>query len=308
MQFQSLQDLPQRIKQIYSTCTQEEQQYLQQILYELSIDGESATYNDIWLADYKEIPVDKYTFLTSPQYLGSTNNNGQSIYPAWMDTMLELERTGNQYTEIVFTGATRTGKTSTAVSDALYHLYKLMCLRNPQDYFGLKNIATISIFFFNITQTLAKGVAFREFNDTIMACPWFLEHGTFTASETNPVYIPEGDTIEITYGSDASHALGKATFCLVGSTEILTPEGYRRIDSITGRHTVGQLGADDSVIFVDGEIQITDYVSETIKITLEDGTTVEGTPDHQVLLSTGVYVALGDLMVGDDLEEVQHEF
>ena len=215
MQFQSLQDLPQRIKQIYSTCTQEEQQYLQQILYELSIDGESATYNDIWLADYKEIPVDKYTFLTSPQYLGSTNNNGQSIYPAWMDTMLELERTGNQYTEIVFTGATRTGKTSTAVSDALYHLYKLMCLRNPQDYFGLKNIATISIFFFNITQTLAKGVAFREFNDTIMACPWFLEHGTFTASETNPVYIPEGDTIEITYGSDASHALGKATFCVV---------------------------------------------------------------------------------------------
>lgn len=301
-------ELPQRIQQIYYSCTEEEQKYLRQILYELSVSGESKTYTDIWLADYKEIPVDKYTFLTSPYYLGQSNNEGKSIYPAWMDVMLELERTGNQYTEIVLTGATRTGKTSTAVSDAIYQLYRLMCLRSPQDYFGLKSITNISIFFFNITQTLAKGVAFKEFNTTLSVSPWFNEHGTFTKSESNPVYIPEGGTVEITYGSDASHALGKATYCLVGSTEILTPEGYRRIDSITGRHTVGQLGADNSVIFVDGEIQITDYVSETIKITLEDGTIVEGTPDHQILLSTGVYVALGDLMVGDDVEEVQHEF
>ena len=84
------------------------------ILEEINEHGESKTYEDLWLADYKEIPVDKTTFLTDDYYLGRSNDNGRSIYPAWMGVMQELERTGNQYYEIVLTGATRTGKTSTA--------------------------------------------------------------------------------------------------------------------------------------------------------------------------------------------------
>ena len=204
-----------RIRNIYNTCNVDEQECLKQILSEIRDTGESYTYDNIWLSDYKEIPVDKYTFLTSSKYLGQSNNNGKSIYPTWMDVMLELERTGNQYTEIAFTGATRTGKTSTAVSDAAYQLYKLMCLKNPQEYFGLKSVTRISVFFFNITQTLAKGVAFKEFNATLQTSPWFNEHGHFTDSEVNPIYIPEGGLIEVTYGSEASHALGKATAIVV---------------------------------------------------------------------------------------------
>lgn len=204
-----------RINKIYSSCDEYEQKVLRTILREIAETGTSPTYQDVWLSDFKEIPVDKYTFLTDSYYLGNSNNNGQSIYPAWMDTMLELERTGNQYYEIVFTGATRTGKTSTAVSDACYWLYWLMCLRDPQKYFSLKSVTTISVFFFNLTQTLARGVAFKEFNSTLSVSPWFLEHGTFTKSEANPTYVPEGGLIEIKYGSDASHAIGQATFLVV---------------------------------------------------------------------------------------------
>ena len=204
-----------RIKNVYNTMSAEEKAYLKLILEELSEYGYSNTYNDVWLADYKEIPVDKTTFLTDSKYLGNSNNNGKNIYPVWLETMQELEKAGNQYYEIVFTGATRTGKTSTAVSDAAYALYRLMCLRNPQEYFGLKAVTRISVFFFNITSTLAKGVAFKEFNTTLSVSPWFLEHGHFTQSESNPIYVPEGGLIEVTYGSDASHALGKATFCVV---------------------------------------------------------------------------------------------
>ena len=114
--------------------------------------------------------------------MGSSNDNGNSIYPRWMEVMLELEKAGNQYYEIVFTGATRTGKTSTAVSDACYQLYKLMCLRDPQKYFGLKSVTNILIFFFNITSTLAKGVAFKEMNSTIRMSPWFMAHGKMSHS------------------------------------------------------------------------------------------------------------------------------
>lgn len=208
-------NLPQRIKSIYNTCSPEEQQLLIQILEEISETGHSDTYENLWLQDYKEIPVDKYTFLTSSEYLGLSNNNGQSIYPAWMDMMLELERTGNKYYEIVLTGATRTGKTSTAVSDAAYLLYKTMCLRNPQEYFGLKAATRISLFFFNITATLAKGVAFKEFSTTLSSSPWFNSHGSWTRSENDPIYVPEGGLIEITYGSDSSQALGKAAIGVI---------------------------------------------------------------------------------------------
>lgn len=209
------QDVLLRVKRIYNSCSAEEKSVLRTILEEVAEFGYSNTYEKIWLEDYKEIPVDKYTFLTDSRYLGSSNNNGESIYPAWMDTMLELEKSGNQYYEIVFTGATRTGKTSTAVSDAAYQLYRLMCLRNPQDYFSLKSVTNISVFFFNITQTLAKGVAFKEFNSTLSVSPWFMDHGKMSKSESYPTYIPEGGMIEVTYGSDASHALGKASFVVV---------------------------------------------------------------------------------------------
>lgn len=208
-------DIITRIQNIYDSCDSIEKDYLKNILLEIRDTGESYTYDNVWLSDYKEIPVDKYTFLTSEQYLGNSNNKGKAIYPAWMDVMLELEKTGNQYTEIALTGATRIGKTSTAVSDAAYQLYKLMCLKNPQEYFGLKSVTQISIFFFNITQTLAKGVAFKEFNSTLATSPWFNEHGHFTDSEVNPIYIPEGGLIEVAFGSEASHGLGKAVHTVV---------------------------------------------------------------------------------------------
>lgn len=228
-------DVVSRIQNIYATLSSEERKVLRKILQEIVETGESKTYQDVWLADYKEIPVDKKTFLTSPEYLGPSNNNGQAIYPVWMDLMLELERTGNQYTEIALTGATRTGKTSTAVSDLAYHLYKLMCLRDPQAYFGLKSITTISFFFFNITQTLAKGVAFREFNSLLSVSPWFQAHGHMNKSEATPTYIPEGGLVDIRYGSDSSNALGAATFGVVFDECNFAASGIKDINKAKSR-------------------------------------------------------------------------
>ena len=303
--------LPDRIKKIYDECTSEEQSVLLQILQEIVDTGLSPTYENIWLQDYKEIPVDKYTFLTDSEFLGETNNNGTAIYPAWMNTMLELESTKNQYFEIALTGATRTGKTTTAVSDALYHLYRLMCLKNPQSYYGLKSITNISFFFFNITQTLAKSVAFREFNTSIANSKWFMEHGKMSKSEANPTYIPEGGLISIEYGSDASHALGRATFCVTGDTRILTEDGYECIDSISHTCKIAQYDHEGGVYYGYSRIQQTGYASELIQIELEDGSVITGTPEHKVLLSNGTYKCLSELTNSDDLitfdyDEVDH--
>lgn len=201
--------VPYRIQRIYSSSTEREKAYLKKILEEIAETGDSPTYRDIWLADYKEIPVDIDTFLCDDYYLGKTNRNGEAIYPYWRKVFRDIFHNGNKYEEIFFTGATRIGKSSTAVACTAYMLYKLMCLRDPQQYFGKKDISKFSILFFNLTKDLAKGVAFTEFQSTILSSPWFLDHGQVAGSEKNPYYYPEGGKISIDFGSAAAHALGQ---------------------------------------------------------------------------------------------------
>lgn len=205
-------DVITRIHNIYHSCTAEEQRYLLKILREISETGDSYTYRDIWLADYREIPVDIGTFICDPQFLGKVNRNGDAVYPFWKTTLNEIFSAGNKYQEIFFTGATRIGKSSTAIVGTAYMLYRLMCLKDPQKFFNKKDVSKFSVLFFNITKDLAAGVAFREFNDTIAASPWFMNHGKLSKSEKNFYYIPEGGKIDIDYGSSATHGLGKQVF------------------------------------------------------------------------------------------------
>ena len=204
--------IPERIKSIYNSCTDTEREYLQKILIEISEYGYSETYEQIWLSDYKEIPVDIDTFITSDTYLGKTNRQGDSVYPFWRKELRNIFNAGNKYHEVIFTGATRIGKSSTGITAAIYMLYRLMCLRDPQKFFNKKDVSIFSILFFNITKDLARGVAYREFNDTLKESPWFNAHGHFSDSEQNFYYIPEGGKISIDYGSDAAHGLGKQVF------------------------------------------------------------------------------------------------
>ena len=296
--------LPSRIAGIYDTCNEKEKYYLRCILQELADEGYSKTYQDIWLADYKEIPVDIDTFIESDLYLGKTNRNGASVYPFWRTTLREIFDAGNKYEECFFTGATRIGKSSTAITATTYMLYKLMCLRNPQQYYGKKDISKFSILFFNITKELAAGVAFREFNDTLKAVDWFNQHGTFSKSDRNFYYVPEGDKIVIDYGSDAAHALGQQVyvgFCVVGSTSVLTVDGYKPISDLVGKvNYIGQYDG-NGIIYSNADVVMTKTVSDTIRIELEDGTIIEGTPEHRIMLSDGTYKQLCELTEDDDI-------
>lgn len=301
-----------RIRENLATCSERERYYFLKILEELaeSEDGRSQTYEDIWLADYKEIPVSIDTFLNTDAYLGKTNNNGQSVYPFWRKELNTVFDAGNKYYEWILTGATRIGKSSTAVTAVAYMLYRLMCLRNPQKFFGKKEISKFSILFFNLTLDLAKGVAFHEFNSTLKESPWFLSNGHFTNSEENYIYIPDGGKIDIDYGSSYSVGLGKQVFCLIGKQKVVTDHGIM---------TLEEMSRSDSTLLVSSYNQdsghtefkpsectiLTKYVTDTISIELEDGTVIEGTADHMVLMSDGRYKMLGEITENDDIMEVE---
>lgn len=225
-------NLVDRIRAIYDSCDDRERYFLYKILHEIaeSEDGRSQTYEDIWLADYKEIPVGVNEFLESDVYMGKTNRNGKAVFPFWRRELNTIFGAGNRYYEWILTGPIRIGKTATADTAAEYMLYRLMCLRNPQEFFGKKENSTFSLLFFNLTKDLARGVAFREFNSALQMSPWFNAHGSFSRSDENPVYFPEGGLIEIDYGSDTSHGLGRQVFCCVCDEVSFTKAGVKDIN------------------------------------------------------------------------------
>lgn len=299
-------ELIDRIQKIYASCDPSEQEVLMQILHEIADVGYSDTYEQVWLSDYRELPVDIDTFLNSDTYLGKTNRNGEAVYPFWRKELHNFFGAGNQFYEWILTGATRIGKTSTAIGGASYMLYRLMCLRDPQKFFGKKDISKFSILFFNITKDLAKGVAFKEFNSTLKASPWFLSHGHFTNSEENPVYIPEGGKISIDYGSSASHALGQQVFCLIGSTKILTSSGYKTLAELNKKSTeIAQYASDGSIVYSKAKVRLTKLTHKTITIYLEDGSQFEGSYEHMLMTADGKYKEMQYITANDELMGVK---
>lgn len=297
-------DLPSKIQEIYDQCNDEEKSILVQILMELSQTGESQTYKDLWYQDYKEIPVDLDTFLCDDRYLGKVTRNGEGIYPYWKTAMHQIFDAGNKYHECLFTGATRIGKSSTGITCAAYMLYRLMCLRDPQKFFNKKGESKFSLLFFNVTKDLAQSVAYREFNDTLAASPWFMEHGTLSKSERNFYYIPEGGKIVIEAGSDVAHSLGKQIFCLVGSTKVVTSRGPMRLDEMYHQQDPGLMVycfEKEPHCRPFHEVVLTKFVHDTVVLQLEDSTIVEGTPEHLMLHRSGKYTRLDAFNIDDRL-------
>ena len=203
---------PERFASIYNSLDPVEQETLAQILQEFSETGESETYNTVWLQDYEEIPCDIDTFLESDEYMGLATNHGKQIYPFWRNALREIFANGDtSYSEVVFSGAIGIGKTAIAVYAISYLLYRLLCLKRPQRYFGFADSDDIAIFFFNATVALAEGVGYKRLHACCLQSPWFMSHGKRLGSSSNPYYAPDKHIV-IRAGSKGQHGLGQQIF------------------------------------------------------------------------------------------------
>lgn len=103
-----------------------------------------------------------------------------------------------------------THNSSIAIAAMGYELYKLMCLKNPQQYYGTNK--TMFFAFFNNNLNLAQSVGFAAFQDLLRKSEWFNERGEWRGT-VNQQYHPIGKNIELMYGSLVSHVIGKDVFC-----------------------------------------------------------------------------------------------
>lgn len=282
--------------------SEDERKLLLNMVNELQQDGSSDTLRSLWYQDYDEIPVDIDTFIDDPYYLG--NSLGGTVYPFWREQLRKIFAPGAKYMEVVFSGAIGIGKTTIADIGLAYILHKLLCLKNPQSYYGLTKSSIMTINFFNVSLDLSYGVAFSKLQAMLIDSPWFMEHGEIVGTK-NEVYVPSKN-IQFKVGSQEEHALGQDVFCLTGDTQIVTTDGIVTLSDAEGNWVqVLQINSKNELeISKPCLVQLTKYTDELIKLILEDGSIIQGTPDHRMMLKDGTYKKLKDLTLDDELMDL----
>ena len=199
-----------------ANLSKEEREAVEQILKEMANNnGNSTLYNKLKYKDFEEIPVEISEFLHNKKYLGNAlyDATGRfTLYPYWEKKLKEIFPTNvdTAYNTIVLTGAIGLGKSTVAVICLLYLLYRLLCLKDPYQYYGMQPIDKITISLMNITIENAKGVALDKMNQMILSSEWFMAHGEMCGT-TNLEYRPNKH-IELITASSNNQVIGRAVF------------------------------------------------------------------------------------------------
>lgn len=192
----------------------EEKEVALSILSEMANNsGASELLDDLKYAEYSEVPVDIETFLTNDNYLGLAWKDaaGKSkLYPFWLDRLKELFPTNvdTAYNTLLESGARGIGKSEVACGCVgAYLMYRVMCMKNPLEFFRLKQTEKICFAFMNIKLALAEEIAISKFQKTIQMSPWFMSKGKMTSFKGRPYWVPP-DPIQIIIGSQSDDVIG----------------------------------------------------------------------------------------------------
>lgn len=197
--------------------TKEEQTLALQILKEMSEKGNSQIYENLRYAEYKEVPVDIETFLTDDRYLGQAwkDASGKTkLYPFWLETLKEIfpDNVTTNYNTLLESGARGIGKSEVACGCVgAYLMHRVMCLKNPLEFYRLKQTEKICFAFMNIKLALAEEIAISKFQKTIQMSPWFMNKGRMTSFHGNPYWVPP-EPISIIIGSQSDDVIGQPIF------------------------------------------------------------------------------------------------
>lgn len=196
--------------------SEEEKEVAIKILEEYSNKGVSSKFNSLLYEDYEEIPISIKEFLHNPEYLGKglTDEEGRfTIFPYWENLLEQIYPDPLQAPKcniLALTGGIGLGKSTIAVIIGLYELYRMMCLKNPYLHYGLMPTDLITFAVINITLDAAKGVAWDKIQSLLKSSDWFMARGTLSKGDYQEWRPPKG--IELVYGSQSRHIIGRAVF------------------------------------------------------------------------------------------------
>jgi len=140
-------------------------------LGEIEAMGDEMSDADIW----EEMPVGIREFIESPRFLNQKWNGRTGCRPYIMEVAENLAR--DDVREAMLLLGKGSGKDYISSIFHLYGIYKALCMKIPQQYYGLSKGS--AIYFVNCARNeqQAKKVFFKEFLGHLDNCPWF--HGKY---------------------------------------------------------------------------------------------------------------------------------
>jgi|GEM_PF-2690520 len=122
---------------------------------------------------WEEFPVDIETFVCSEDYLSWKD----SIYPGILNLLREALQRGDdgwlKYNECIVIAGQGCGKSQFSSITILYIVYLLLCMRNPQKFFGLAEDSRLQIINCAPSEDQAFKVVFGYTVNHVNNCGWF---------------------------------------------------------------------------------------------------------------------------------------
>lgn len=163
---------------------------------------------NLYKVDYDEIPVSIDEFLENDYYLGKVYNNGKNIYPYWRRFLHSFfHENPDKAFEVALTGAIGVGKTTIASIALIYLIYKTLCLKDPQKFYGLSANSPIVFVVMNLTLELAYSGLYSLIVEAIKLSPWFCERVDIRGKYEFSITFPKN--IALMAGSQTTHTIGK---------------------------------------------------------------------------------------------------
>lgn len=303
-------------EQDFSQLNGAERNLVIQILDEMQNTGISSTFNDLVKEDYNEMPADILTFVDDYNYLGNAWHDAQGkskLYPYWREELVKIfpDNLSINANYGIFGGSRGRGKSEVCVLILTYLLHRVMCMKDPIEFYHLKPTEKLVFAFMNIKLDLAEEIATSKFQNSIQSSPWFMNRGTITG-RSNKIWTPNPingkDAIEIKIGSQADDLIGLPVYaCLDGNTPILTDTGEILIKDLVDCN-IKVPTVDENGNIITSEIctvKPTAIANDYMEITLEDNTIIKCTLNHRFMLSDGTYKEAKDLTEDDDLMTIK---
>ena len=146
----------------------------------------------IWLSEHPEHEhrvVGIREFIDSPDYLNAKNE----CWPNIKDDLEDLDNSG--CTEAVLCYAIGGGKSFASSILIVHRAYKVLCLKDPQKFFGLAKGSNIYFINMSIRAEQSKKVVFGEIKARIDNSPWFQKYNPPDPNIRSELIFPKGVVI-----------------------------------------------------------------------------------------------------------------
>lgn len=128
-------------------------------------------------------------------------------------SMLIMRRGG----QIAVTGnCTRSGKSTQAIVGFMYHLHILLCMKNPQGWYGLPSATSIVMAIMGAKPHVTKKVVYAPMKKYVERMPWFQKYGLPDKNIDSEMLFIEKNVRVVPVGGNEDAVLGEALIaCLI---------------------------------------------------------------------------------------------